>query len=331
MIKKMFILFLLSFLMIFSMELSSASAAGSKFIIINKSNNQLAYYENSQLKKVFRVGTGRSQSLTPEGKFKIVNKIVNRPYYTDNIPGGDPRNPLGNRWLGLNARGTWGTTYAIHGNNNPSSIGGYVSSGCVRMYDNEVEWLFSQVPTNTPVIITSSGKSFDSIAASYGYKTTPSSVSPSVPAMNNGQILKKGSRGPAVEELQRKLTSLGFSTKGIDGAFGNNTDQAVRQFQKSRRLTVDGIVGPATRKALYGTKPPTAPSPGTVSGTLKMGSRGTGVKTLQSTLTAKGYSTKGVDGVFGPNTEKAVRSFQKSKNLSVDGIVGPITKKALGI
>ncbi|WP_191560162.1 L,D-transpeptidase family protein [Metabacillus idriensis] len=333
-IKKMFIFFVLTFLMIFSLDLSSASAAGSKFIIINKSNNQLAYYENSQLKKVFRVGTGRSQSLTPEGKFKIVNKIVNRPYYKDNIPGGDPRNPLGNRWLGLNARGTYGTTYAIHGNNNPNSIGGYVSSGCVRMFDNEVEWLFGQVPTNTPVIITSSGKSFDSIAASNGYKTTASTVSPSVPAMNNGSILKKGSRGPAVEDLQRKLTSLGFTTKGIDGAFGNNTDQAVRQFQKSRRLTVDGVVGPATRKALDGTKPPTTPdkpSTGTVSGTIKMGSRGTGVKILQSTLTAKGYNTKGVDGVFGSNTEKAVRSFQKSKNLSVDGIVGPATKKALGI
>ncbi|MFC0273405.1 peptidoglycan-binding protein [Metabacillus herbersteinensis] len=336
-IKKTFILFVLSFLMIFSLELSSASAAGSKFIIINKSNNQLAYYENSQLKKVFRVGTGRSQSLTPEGKFKIVNKIVNRPYYKDNIPGGDPRNPLGNRWLGINARGTYGTTYAIHGNNNPNSIGGYVSSGCVRMFDNEVEWLFSQVPTNTTVIITSTSKSFDSIAASNGYKVTASSVSPSVPAMNNSSILKKGSRGPAVEDLQRKLTSLGFTTKGIDGAFGNNTDQAVRQFQKSRRLTVDGVVGPVTRKALggtSGTKPPSSPdkpSTGTISGTLKMGSHGSGVKTLQSTLTAKGYNTKGVDGIFGSNTYKAVRSFQKSKNLSVDGIVGPVTKKALGI
>jgi peptidoglycan hydrolase-like protein with peptidoglycan-binding domain len=331
-IKKMFMLLVLSFLMIFSLDLSSASAAGSKFIIINKSNNQLAYYENSQLKKVFRVGTGRTQSLTPEGKFKIVNKIVNRPYYKDNIPGGDPRNPLGNRWLGLNARGTYGTTYAIHGNNNPNSIGGYVSSGCVRMLDHEVEWLFDNVPTNTTVIITSSGKSFDSIAASNGYKT--STVSPSVPTINNGSILKKGSRGPSVEELQRKLTSLGFSTKGIDGAFGNNTDQAVRQFQKSRRLIADGIVGPATRKALNGIKPPTTsdkPSKGTISGTLKMGSRGTEIKTLQSTLTEKGYNTKGVDGIFGYNTHQAVRSFQKSKNLAADGIVGPATKKALGI
>ncbi|WP_277949794.1 peptidoglycan-binding domain-containing protein [Priestia endophytica] len=50
--------------------------------------------------------------------------------------------------------------------------------------------------------------------------------------------------------LQRKLTSLGYSTKGVDGIFGANTDQAVRQFQKACHLAVDGIVGPATKKAL---------------------------------------------------------------------------------
>ena len=68
--------------------------------------------------------------------------------------------------------------------------------------------------------------------------------------MVNGSILKKGSKGPAVKEVQQKLTSLGFSTKGIDGVFGSNTDQAVRQFQKAHSLAVDGIVGNATKKAL---------------------------------------------------------------------------------
>jgi peptidoglycan hydrolase-like protein with peptidoglycan-binding domain len=298
-IKKWFFLFVLAILVIFSLGISSSSAAGSKFIIINKSNNQLAYYENNQLTKVFKVGTGRSQSLTPEGRFKIVNKIKNRPYYKDGISGGDPRNPLGNRWLGINARGTWGTTYAIHGNNNPNSIGGYVSSGCVRMYDNEVEWLFNQVPVNTPVIITTSGKSFDSIAVSYGYKVTESSV----PVTANGQ----------------------------------NTESAVRQFQKARRLTVDGVVGPATRKALGGTtvtKPtsPSSPSKGSdlaKSGILKKGSKGASVKELQRILTAKGYNTKGLDGIFGQNTDKAVRQFQKARGLAVDGIVGPNTIKEL--
>ena len=126
MAKRWFILFVLAFLMLFSfsVDVPSGSAAGSKFIIINKANNQLAYYENSQLKRVFKVGTGRSQSLTPEGKFKIVNKIVNRPYYKENIPGGDPRNPLGNRWLGLNAAEHGGRLMRFMATTTPAPLAG---------------------------------------------------------------------------------------------------------------------------------------------------------------------------------------------------------------
>ncbi|MFL6562068.1 MAG: L,D-transpeptidase family protein [Bacillus sp. (in: firmicutes)] len=252
--KKWFIFFVFAFFMLSSLFVgvpsSSAAASGGKFIIINKATNRLAYYANGQLQKQFKVGTGRSQSYTPEGRFKIVNKIKNRPYYKGHIPGGDPRNPLGNRWLGLNARGTWGTTYAIHGNNNPSSIGGYVSSGCIRMYDNEVEWLFNQVPTGTTVIITSSGKSFNSIAAANGFNVKGGASEPSVPVTTSGEVLKKGSRGPSVQDLQRKLTSLGFNTNGVDGVFGANTENAVRKFQTARKITADGVVGPATKKAL---------------------------------------------------------------------------------
>lgn len=240
-------LFVASFFVI--VPAGSTAAASSKLIIINKTNNLLAYYDNGQLIRQFKVGTGRSKSMTPEGKFKIVNKIVNRPYYKGKIPGGDPRNPLGNRWLGLNARGTWGTTYAIHGNNNPSSIGGYVSSGCVRMYDEEVEWLFAQVPINTPVIITSSSKSFNAIAAANGFKVTGDD-SVAVTGHANGGILKKGSRGSAVKELQQKLTSLGYDTRGTDSIFGINTENALRKFQADHKLKPDGILGPATKKAL---------------------------------------------------------------------------------
>jgi peptidoglycan hydrolase-like protein with peptidoglycan-binding domain len=118
------------------------------------------------------------------------------------------------------------------------------------MYDNDVEWLFSQVPTNTTVIITTSGKSFDSIAVAYGLIGLGNNNNGSTPGPSTGTILKKGSRGSEVQILQRKLTSLGYSTKGVDGIFGANTDQAVRQFQKARHLAVDGVVGPATKKAL---------------------------------------------------------------------------------
>ncbi|KKK39058.1 hypothetical protein WQ57_04530 [Mesobacillus campisalis] len=246
--KKIFIAFMLLVSLVFFE--APAEAAGGEFIIINKSNNQLAYYKQSKLVRTFKVGTGRQPSYTPEGKFKVVNKIKNRPYYSGNIPGGDPRNPLGNRWLGLNARGTWGTTYAIHGNNNPNSIGGYVSGGCIRMYDEEVEWLYNQVSVNTPVIITTSKSSFNSIAAANGYKVSGGASLPVTGVPSSSTVLKKGMRGAEVRNLQRILTNKGYSTKGIDGVFGPATEAAVKKFQKAKKLKADGIVGPATKKAL---------------------------------------------------------------------------------
>lgn len=158
---------LLAGLFLFSSQTEASS--DSQLIIINKKTNELAFYESGKLLKTFKVGTGRNLSLTPEGSFRIVNKIKNRPYYTDNIPGGDPRNPLGDRWLGLDARGTYGTTYAIHGNNSPSTIGKYVSAGCVRMYNDELRWLFDRVNLYTTVIITNSENSFYTIASTHGY------------------------------------------------------------------------------------------------------------------------------------------------------------------
>ena len=76
-----------------------------------------------------------------------------RPAWSDEgggpvIPGGSPRNPMGAAALGLD-RGN----YAIHGTNDPSSIGGYVSHGCIRMHIPDVEELYDEVPLGTPVYI----------------------------------------------------------------------------------------------------------------------------------------------------------------------------------
>jgi len=147
----------------------TAGAAGNDLIIINKKVNQLAFFSNGKLVRIFPVATGKTRSLTPEGSFKIVNKIKNRPYYKENIPGGDPHNPLGDRWLGLEVNDTYGTTYAIHGNSNENSIGKYVSSGCIRMHNDDIHWLFPLVEKNTKVVITSSSAGMESIAALHGY------------------------------------------------------------------------------------------------------------------------------------------------------------------
>jgi len=96
---------------------------------------------------------------------------------------------------------------------------------------------------------------------------TPSPVS-------NKPMLRRGSRGATVVELQNLMTQAGFPLQA-DGIFGSNTDTAVRNFQRSRGLSVDGIVGPNTWAALLGgsrtpvasprpTYPPVPPGSGTL-------------------------------------------------------------------
>ena len=69
-------------------------------------------------------------------------------------------------------------------------------------------------------------------------------------------LLQVGSTGPLVEELQKKLASLGFDPGSADGIFGERTEEALLEFQDSRGLITDAIVGPETRAALELQAPP---------------------------------------------------------------------------
>ena len=148
----------------------STQLSKGQYLVINSKKNKLGYFKDGVLVKEFSVATGKSSTPTPQGKFKIVNKIKNRPYYSGGIPGGSPNNPLGDRWLGLHVGATYGTTYAIHGNNNASSIGKHISGGCIRMHNSEIRWLFEQINVGAYAIIDNSDKTFVQIAAKYGIK-----------------------------------------------------------------------------------------------------------------------------------------------------------------
>lgn len=136
-------------------QLSGKYAEYKQFIVIRKDTNRLYYYEQGKLVKSFKVATGMKPSYTPEGLFSVREKVKNRPWYKEKIPGGDPRNPLGDRWLGLRVvvNGKVSYAYGIHGNNNAKSIGKYVSHGCIRMYNKDVHWLYDRITTGTPVLI----------------------------------------------------------------------------------------------------------------------------------------------------------------------------------
>ncbi|MGI6706606.1 MAG: peptidoglycan-binding domain-containing protein [Clostridia bacterium] len=139
-------------------------------------------------------------------------------------------------------------------------------------------------------------------------------------------LLKRGMRGSAVKDLQQKLKNKGYYKSSVDGIFGSLTEKAVRSFQKSAGIAVDGIAGPVTLARLNGSSSSSrGDSSSSKSTLLKRGMRGSAVKDLQQKLKNKGYYKSSVDGIFGSLTEKAVRNFQKSVGITVDGIAGPVT------
>lgn len=140
---------------------------GDPFIIVNKQSNELAFIHDRQVQTVSKAATGKSGELTPEGLFTITVKAVD-PYYRKlNIPGGDPRNPLGTRWIGFDAEGTDGRIFGVHGTNQPQSVGKYISNGCIRLPNEIVEQIFDSVPLGTKILIVSSEKSFEQLAKEY--------------------------------------------------------------------------------------------------------------------------------------------------------------------
>lgn len=140
---------------------------GKPFLIVNKTTNELAFIDEGKVQQVYSVATGKTDELTPEGLFTITVKAVD-PYYRKlNIPGGDPRNPLGSRWIGFDAKDTDGRIYGVHGTNRPDSIGKYISNGCVRMHNKNVEAIYEKVPIGTKIAVVSSNESFEELGKKY--------------------------------------------------------------------------------------------------------------------------------------------------------------------
>ncbi|MFK7927347.1 MAG: peptidoglycan-binding protein, partial [Myxococcota bacterium] len=178
--------------------------------------------------------------------------------------------------------------------------------------------------------------------------------------LTGSPMLSKGPRGRLVVLLQQKVNEHG-SNLGTVGIFGKVTDRAVKRFQRSKGLHVDGIVGPRTATSLNGSsyrgaegrdlapevsvvptprpdrpedqsteEPSVEESAPTLSGKpeVSQGDMGPKVRVLQDLLSSAGFRVA-VDGEFGANTDRAVRAYQRSRGLFVDGKVGPKTAAAL--
>ena len=120
------------------------------YILIQKKTHRLHLILNDHTIYSFPIATGRGD-LTPIGEFRVVTKVFKPYYLPKQIAGGDPDNPLGTRWLGLSVGN--GYKYGIHGTNQPGSIGFSVSSGCVRMRNADIEFIYRHIPLQTRVVI----------------------------------------------------------------------------------------------------------------------------------------------------------------------------------
>ncbi|MSO57585.1 MAG: hypothetical protein EXQ77_00920 [Thermoleophilia bacterium] len=126
-------------------------------IIILRESRRLSLFHGERLQRTFRVATGLAAYPTPLGRWRLV--VKERDPWWHPPPGSDwavgkepvppgPGNPLGTRWMGLDAQ-----YVGIHGTPDAASIGYSASHGCIRMLIPEVEWLFDRVPVGTPVFI----------------------------------------------------------------------------------------------------------------------------------------------------------------------------------
>lgn len=128
--------------------------------VLNIPEMRLYYYLSDSEVMTFPLGIGMEGWDTPAGKYWIGEKRENPFWFVPKsiqeemeeprkvIPPG-PENPLGSHWMRLSK-----TSYGIHGTNNPWAVGRKVTHGCIRLYPEDIAFLFPRVSPNTPVEIT---------------------------------------------------------------------------------------------------------------------------------------------------------------------------------
>lgn len=141
--------------------------------------------------------------------------------------------------------------------------------------------------------------------------------------------IRRGDRGPAVREIRSVLVGLDLLDGGNVGAdeFDAETERAVRAFQQSRGLSVDGRVGAETWRALDAARWRLGAR--TLYQAIPEPLRGEDVRALQERLLEMGYDVGRADGIYGVRTARALAQFQREVGLTPDGACGPQTMNAL--
>lgn len=124
-------------------------------VIVDLEARWAFYLFGSEVAAAWPVGIGRPGEETPAGNYIAGEKLENPPWMPvgrEMVPFGDPRNPLGTRWITWERDGVK-TSYGFHGTKDPDSVGHASSDGCIRFHNEDVEQLFEILPKGSPLHI----------------------------------------------------------------------------------------------------------------------------------------------------------------------------------
>lgn len=130
-------------------------------ILVDITSRALHYWSEDQtIYRLYPTSVPLTEDLTRRGRTEVIEKVVNPPWrptpdmrernpeWPELVPGGDPANPLGTRALYL----SW-TYYRIHGTHDTRKIGRQSSNGCIGLYNEHIEELFSYAKVGTQVLL----------------------------------------------------------------------------------------------------------------------------------------------------------------------------------
>lgn len=191
------IIFFAAMMLTLSSPVYAEEITPSKYKILIDTNEFTLYVidsKTSEVVKRYPVALGKKETPSPIGCWKISSKALKNHVF-------------GGYWLGLNV--PW-DTFGIHGTNRPDSIGSLSSNGCIRMYNYNIEELFSMIDYDTPVVVYS-GPSW--IFSSYA------------------RNIKPNDKGADVYEVQRILNALGYYNGPLNGIYDYPLMKSVQRYK----------------------------------------------------------------------------------------------------
>lgn len=192
-------------------------------------------------------------------------------------------------------------------------MGKPTSHGCIRLYPEDAKWIALNCLDNTVCHIYLKGEPKESLRAllyeNSFYLDGPWKNYEEFLGYSDTAVCLTSSK-EEIEELQMRLRSAGYYTGEIDGVFSNELRACIRNAQAAAGLPESGLGDQAFIKALNENLIPAG-----IQVTLAVGDHGSAVSKLQTALSALGYWTQPVDGVYSEELGKTVRMFRLVRNM----------------